>query len=230
MRPLLSEGCTLEGLDQLDLAVEQTDGRRLMIVGNHLSYADISSFTSLLEAHDRGTFRRRIAAVAGPKVYADPMRRLAASGIGTIKVAQSASVASAGAEMSPRDVVRIAKRCLGEASELMDAGRVVLIYPEGTRSRSGRLGPFLRATNRWLTLPGVVVLPVAVWGSEQLYRIDEGLMHPADCHVRFGPAIDIDALRAGGTDRDGVLRTARDAIATLLPEAYRPEPGAPAIA
>ena len=166
MRPLIAPNSSIEGLEHLDAALAQADGHRLLLVGNHLSYTDITAVTSLLEQADRGAFRRRLTVVAGPKVYSEPMRRLAISGIHSIKVAQSASVASDGAEMSPRDVVRIAKRCLGEAAEAMDEGHAVLIYPEGTRSRTGRLGSFLRATNRWLTLPGVVVLPTAVWGAE----------------------------------------------------------------
>ena len=230
MTPLIGDGSSIEGLEHLDAALEAATGRRLLIVGNHLSYADTMALTSLLNTAGRRDVRERITAVAGPKVYSEPMRRLAAASIHSIKVAQSASVASDGAQMSPRDVVRIAKRCLAEASEMMDCGHIVLIYPEGTRSRTGRLGSFLKATNRWLTLPGVVVLPTAVWGTESLYTIDDDLMHPADCHARFCPPIDVDALRQAGAGRDDVLAAAWDALDALLPDGWKAAPGTPKIA
>jgi len=229
MSQLVTPASSIDGFEHLDAAITMAAGRRLMLVGNHLSYADTTVLTMLLTAAGRHEFRCTISAVAGPKVYSEPLRRLAASAIGTIQVAQSASVATDGPAMSPRDVVRIAKKCLAEAAEMMDRGFTVLVYPEGTRSRSGRLGPFIRATNRWLTLPGVVVLPVAVTGTEKLYRKDDDFMHPSECHVRFGPPMDVDALRAAGADRDGVLQAARDALVSLLPEPYRPEAAAPPI-
>lgn len=220
MKPLLLADSTMSDLHRVAAAEQLAAGRRLMIVGNHLSYVDTLALCVLLERAGYGELRGRVTAVAGPKVYTEPMRRLAAAAMHSIKVAQSASVASGGAQMSPRDVVRVTRRCLTVAEELMDAGQIVLIYPEGTRSRTGRLGSFLRAVNRWLTLPGVVLLPTAVWGSEALYSIDEDLVHPTTCHGRFGPPIDIDALRDGGASRAGVLEAAWDAVNALLPARY----------
>ena len=229
MTPLLPTSSSLESLDQLAKAEELAAGRRLMIVGNHLSYVDTMTLCVLMERAGRGDERARVTPVAGPKVYTEPMRRLAAASMNSIKVAQSASVASGGAQMNPREVVRITRRCLGVAEELMDAGKIVLIYPEGTRSRTGRLGTFLRAVNRWLNLPGVVILPTAVWGTERLYSIDDDMMEPAECHARFGAPLDVDALREAGVGRNGVLEAAWEAIDGLLPPEYQAEPGTPRI-
>ena len=91
-----------------------------------------------------------------------------------------------------------------QAEESMDVGRFVLIYPEGTRSRTGRLQPFVRATNRWLTLPGIILMPIALWGSEGLYLLDSDSMRPAECHAAVGPLIDTVALRAAGGRRGAI--------------------------
>jgi len=229
MIPLLEDSSTIEGLEFLDQAVALADsGRRVMIVGNHLSYADTMALRSLLSRRGRHDAVSRLTAVAGPKVYAEPMRRLAVAGIHSIKVAQSSTLSTNEQEsLSPRDLVRISKRCMQQAEESMDEGRFVLIYPEGTRSRDTRFQPFVRATNRWLTLPDVVLLPIALWGTEELYLLDSDQMRPAECHAEVGSPIDTAELKAGGAGRDEIMQAAHAAIAAMLPEGYQPEPGSP---
>ncbi|MEE2829722.1 MAG: lysophospholipid acyltransferase family protein [Myxococcota bacterium] len=224
MAPLLDGASSLEGVEHLDRAMEQLRaGARLMIVGNHLSYADTMTVRALLGRLGRHDAVARLTAVAGPKVYSEPMRRLAVAGIHSIKVAQSSTLSTNESELGPREIMRISRMCMEQAVEAMDDGQIVLIYPEGTRSRTGRLQSFVRATNRWLTLPGVVLRPVALWGSEGLYLIDSDQMRPAECHARIGPAIDTEQLRADGAGRDEIMEAAFLALADLLPPHYRPE-------
>ena len=150
MVPLLEASSTIAGLENLDRAVELADsGRRVMIVGNHLSYADTMSLRSMLSRRGRHDAVSRITAVAGPKVYAEPMRRLAVAGIHSIKVAQSSTLSTNEQEaMTPRELVRISKMCMKAAEESMDAGRFVLIYPEGTRARPGAAPDYKPAGTR----------------------------------------------------------------------------------
>jgi 1-acyl-sn-glycerol-3-phosphate acyltransferase len=108
----------------------------------------------------------------------------------------------------------------------MDRGRLVLLYPEGTRSRSGRLQPFLRATARWLSIDGLLLVPVVVWGGEKLYGLEDDRMRPATAHGRIGPPLDTrDLVGARGMGRDEVLAAAHAALQALLPEEYRAPEG-----
>ncbi len=229
MKTLMLPESSVSGLEHVDHAMVLAEqGRRVMIVGNHLSYADTLVLCTLLRRAGRVDASQRVAAVAGPKVYSDAMRRLTVAGIHSIKVAQSSSLQTNEVEFTPREIVRITRAAMTQASVAMDEGNFVLIYPEGTRSRNGHLQPFLRATNRWLNIPGTVLLPFGVWGLDNLYGLDEGRMMPATCHGRFGPVIDTQSLRANGGDRDEALRRSHESLAALLPDAYGPEPGTPA--
>jgi len=211
--PLLHPDSTLSGLEHLDAVI---DGRT-MIVCNHLSYVDPTSLWALMRREGRQDLADRLTAVAGPKVYeGEPMRLMGASANHSIKVAQSAQVATE-AGLGPRDIARITRASLQLAAELMDAGRIVLIYPEGTRSRTGRLGPFLPGVGRWLALDGVRIVPLALAGPNRLYGLDGDTLHPATVRGWLGAPVDTSAAAS----REDRVHLARNAVAALLPEDMR---------
>ncbi len=214
----------VEGLEHAR-AFDAAGGRRV-VVCNHLSYCDTQVTDAMLVRVGAADLAGRLVAVAGPKVYTDPFRRLAALGLNTRKTAQSSAVATEQDSLSPRELAAIALQTLADCERLMDDGWVVLLYPEGTRSRTGRLGPFLRAAGRYLTIPGVRVLPLAQSGSDRVFPPGEPLMRCGAVHLRFGPAFD-----AG--DHPGKLAAlleARGRVAALLPDAMRPADDAPELA
>ena len=214
LEPVVKEGSSLLGLEHLDAAT--ASGRPLLIAGNHLSYADPSVTQELFRRSHREVSAALLTAVAGPKVYREPLRLLGAAAMNTIKVAQSSAVASEQQPMSAREIARAARRALADAQRLMGEGRIVLLYPEGTRSRTGALGPFLKATARWATLPDLLVLPLALLGSDGCYTLEDDRLQPALIHGRFGPAVDTARLTADGMKREQVLETVRTAVAQAL--------------
>jgi 1-acyl-sn-glycerol-3-phosphate acyltransferase len=229
--PLLNPDSSLDGLEHLDRALAASDsGQRVMLICNHLSYADTICTRGLLQRADRGELMGRLCPVAGPKVYLDPIRRMGVASSPSIRVAQSSQLASNVAEFSPREVALIARQCLADAGLQMDQRRIVLLYPEGTRSRSGHMGPFLKAVARWLTIDGVLLLPMGQWGGEVVDRVEDDYIRPGTVHGRFGPLLDSKALEEQGLRRTEVAARAHEAVAALLPEAYAPDPDAPRLA
>lgn len=73
-----------------------------------------------------------------------------------------------------------AMRSLREAAARVRAGRSVVFFPEGTRSRDGKLAPFKKGGFHLAMEARVPTVPVAVSGS---YRI----LRPGSMHVRPGP-------------------------------------------
>ncbi|RME21593.1 MAG: 1-acyl-sn-glycerol-3-phosphate acyltransferase [Deltaproteobacteria bacterium] len=209
MGPLLRPGSDIDGVDHV---VGAAQSGPVLLVGNHRSYVD-TQLTDALLARVRPDLADRLVTVAGPKVYATTFRRFASLGLTTLKTAQSTRLATNDAGLSAREVARIALNTVRQAHRCMQAGRPVLLYPEGTRSRTGRLGPFLRAAERYARLDGLQVVPVALTGSEQVFPIDAEQLGPAVVHLRFGRPLRVDAI-----ERGGVLAAARTELAELLGE------------
>jgi 1-acyl-sn-glycerol-3-phosphate acyltransferase len=82
------------------------------------------------------------------------------------------------------------------ASRLLAAGRAVVVYPEGSRSRDGRLGRFRSGAGRLAAQAGVPLVPVAITGTRELLPV-HGKLHRTRVAVRFcSPATNIDEARS----------------------------------
>jgi 1-acyl-sn-glycerol-3-phosphate acyltransferase len=211
----------LEGVEHLRAAAARGP---TIVVCNHLSYIDTTATDAVLAWHGHADLADRLVAAAGPKVYADLFRLIAASCLNTLPVPQSTSLSHT-AKLGARELARKAHESLESTREALERGYVLLLYPEGSRSRSGRLGPFLKGTRRYLTcIEGAAVVPMAISGTDRLMPVGEPKLHPGPVAVRIAPA-----LSAGpdGSARD-LLEAAHAAVAALLPEALRPPPDAPA--
>jgi 1-acyl-sn-glycerol-3-phosphate acyltransferase len=99
------------------------------------------------------------------------------------------------------------------ASALRD-GNSFLIFPEGTRSRTGELLPFKKG-GFILALKGdAPVVPIAITGAQKAIRKGSPLIYPVTVHVRIGEPVET----AGMTleDRDALVAAVRDRIKALM--------------
>jgi 1-acyl-sn-glycerol-3-phosphate acyltransferase len=197
-------------------------GTPVVIVANHLSYSDANLLEVLLHQAGAGALADRLTVIAGPKVYSSLRRRFSSLCFGTIKVPQSASLSTDEAVMNAREVAHAARRVIEIAHERLRLGEALLVFAEGTRSRSGEMQRLLPGVARYLTSPGAWILPVGIAGSEALFPIDEGSLNPTRIEVRIGAPIDAGVLRARHrNNRQLVMDTIGRAIAVNLPPQYR---------
>lgn len=70
-----------------------------------------------------------------------------------------------------RELARLAK-------QEVDRGRSLLIFPEGTRTRDGRVGPFHKGLFHIAVQFGVPVVPVAVTGMTEVLATGSWIMRP----------------------------------------------------
>jgi 1-acyl-sn-glycerol-3-phosphate acyltransferase len=214
---VLEPDSALLDLGEIDVALR----RPTFLLGNHVSFDDANSLDYLLDRAGRDEIARALNVVVGPKVYSLPLRRLASLCFGAIKIPQSTTRASGEAVMPMREVARRSARALEEVRELQARGEHVLIFVEGSRSRSGSMQPALTAVARYLEAPDVVLVPFGLWGTEKLLPLGDDRMHPATVCARFGPAVDAASLRERCGRRAVVADAVGYLIADLLPPSYR---------
>jgi 1-acyl-sn-glycerol-3-phosphate acyltransferase len=88
------------------------------------------------------------------------------------------------------------------------AGKIVCIFPEGTRSADGRVTPFKRGALLVLKRAPVPVVPVGVEGSFAALGRGRGFPRPAKITVRYGEPMTADAVLARGGIEDLEARVA----------------------
>lgn len=153
----------VEGLDHVP-----TEGPAIL-AGNHLSFID-SIFLPLV-------LRRRITFVAKAEYFDDPRTAWFFRAVGQIPIRRGGGSAS--------------RRALETAREVLEAGRLFGIYPEGTRSRDGRL--YRGKTGvAWLALKaGCPIVPAALAGTQDIQPVGTRIPRVRKVSVQFGEPIQV---------------------------------------
>src|SRR6185436_5038803 len=109
-----------------------------------------------------------------------------------------------------------AQEALDAALEILNEGLAFAIYPEGTRSRDGRLYRG-RTGVAWLALTaGCPVVPVALSGTQDIQPVGSRIPRIRRVTVRFGEPLDFSHLR--GSKPGPARRAATDAVMAAIHE------------
>jgi 1-acyl-sn-glycerol-3-phosphate acyltransferase len=100
------------------------------------------------------------------------------------------------------------------AADALREGNSFLIFPEGTRSRTGELLPFKKGGFIMAIKAQAPVVPVAISGARAAMRKGSPIIHPVDVTVAFGEPIPTAGLTLD--DRDPLVQRTRNAVAALL--------------
>jgi 1-acyl-sn-glycerol-3-phosphate acyltransferase len=84
---------------------------------------------------------------------------------------------------------RQALKSLEEAAKFIAKGASVIIFPEGTRSRDGKLQPFKAGGMVLAIKAGVELVPVAISGTFAILPKGSLLLHPGRVVIRIGTPI-----------------------------------------
>jgi len=119
------------------------------------------------------------------------------------------------------------REALEAALEYLNAGRAVVIFPEGTRTRTGRLNPGRKGVGVLAHRSGAVVLPTCITGANRCFPVGSKIIRPGRIKVRFGKPLRFTHLPSGPIAEELVEQTTAkimQAIEELVPPELRPLP------
>ncbi len=111
--------------------------------------------------------------------------------------------------------------------DTLAAGEPIAIFPEGTRSRNGRLKEGKPGTALIAMRSGAPIVPAAISGTHRIFPGGSRWPRASRVRVRYGEPFSLPYQPTGRLDREGMAEgTERimSAIEVLLPEDQRREP------
>ena len=142
-----------------------------IICPTHASHIDVSALRLALGPH----YRRRLApAVAADYFRANRVRWFFAAWLGAFQFVRAASPDS-----------------IAAAEALLARGWNILVFPEGTRTRTGEMGQFKPGVGLIARRSGRPVLPVKITGTHTILRPGARRPHRGHVEVRFGSPLSI---------------------------------------
>jgi 1-acyl-sn-glycerol-3-phosphate acyltransferase len=178
-----------------------------IFICNHLSNADGIILDKVLKDQD-------VTFVAGVKLSNDPVTSIGINIVKTIQIKPNTAD----------------KEALTKLVKIVKEGNSILIFPEGTRSRTGSMIEAKKGILLIAKLTKAPIVPIGVWGTEKLLPINEqGEMSKENfqhsvVNINIGDVISI-VEKGENEDRhqyeDRALGELMRNIAKLLPETYR---------
>jgi 1-acyl-sn-glycerol-3-phosphate acyltransferase len=161
----------------------------VILASNHLSFSD-SIFLPLV-------IRRRVTFVAKSEYFEDPKTAWFFRAVGQIPIKRGGGSA--------------ARRALESAADVLKAGGVFGIYPEGTRSPDGRLYRGRTGVARLALQNDVPVVAVAMIGTDKAQPTGKKIPKLMRIGVKIGKPLDFSRYEGMEDDRF-VLRSITDEI------------------
>jgi 1-acyl-sn-glycerol-3-phosphate acyltransferase len=176
-----------------------------LITPNHISYGDPIWIT--IPIH------RRVYYMAWDKPFDIPVLGFLMRVFGAFPVSLDAVDASA--QRNALDVLR--------------NGRALVMFPEGGRTRTGKIMPFKLGAFRFALTYGVPIVPVTINGAENIWPVGKMFPRPGKLVITYHPPIQVERVpeeisRAELKERARTYaRKTHDVVATALDPSNLPE-------
>ena len=109
---------------------------------------------------------------------------------------------------------REALKSLDEAAQKIAAGTSVIIFPEGTRSKDGKLQDFKAGAMLLAIKSGVDIVPVAIAGTHAVLPKGKLLTTPGKVNIRIGKPIEMKEFRP--RDKHDLAKKVEGRVAEML--------------
>jgi 1-acyl-sn-glycerol-3-phosphate acyltransferase len=176
----------IEGRERL------ADPRHTVVMSNHVSHLDAPVLFQILGVDFK--------AIAKKEVFAAPFFGAVLRMAGFVDV-----------DRSDREQAR---RAIARTTRSLREGACFLVFPEGTRSRTGELGDFKRGAFVAALESGSRILPVALEGTREMMPRGRLKIRPGTVRVRVLDPVDTGSYSYA--ERDRLAREVRSRIAKAL--------------
>ncbi|TCL57006.1 1-acyl-sn-glycerol-3-phosphate acyltransferase [Kineothrix alysoides] len=191
----------VKGLENLNCDFK----RPYLFICNHLSNSDGLLLNKVLE-------KENITFVAGKKLESNSLTNLGFKIVRSIPLLPN----------SPD------KEAIKKVISVIKEGNSILIFPEGTRSRTGKMLAGKKGALLFAKLTDAPIVPIGIWGTEKFMPIKEDMgkevFHDADINIRIGKAFHLPKKNNDETKENweaNRLDYIMTRIAELLPKEYR---------
>jgi glycerol-3-phosphate dehydrogenase/1-acyl-sn-glycerol-3-phosphate acyltransferase len=184
----------VEGLENLT-AVEKLIGQYpITLISNHLSHLDAPGIFHLL--YTSGELGKKIAEqivfIAGRLAFEPDFTRLGLYMFGTLLVCSKKDMSD---NPSLSDIMtKINMRAFRQSQKLQTEGKIISIFPEGTRSRDGRLMPFVDTVYHYVA--NKIVLPISLEGTDRILPTAGFVFNPASGKLVIGKPVIVGDLHS----------------------------------
>ncbi|HEX8904654.1 MAG TPA: lysophospholipid acyltransferase family protein, partial [Longimicrobiaceae bacterium] len=144
------------------------DGVPQVVASNHISWFDVFALAAVIEVPYHFVAKKELLKI--------PLFGRAMEAAGHISI-----------DRSNREAAIESLRVAGE--KIRRSPGAVVIFPEGTRSRTGRLMPFKKGAFVLAAEAQVAIVPTAITGSFEIMRKGSWRIHRRTIHIHFLPPI-----------------------------------------
>ena len=93
-----------------------------------------------------------------------------------------------------RGTPRKAAEAISEGIKILKSGYSMVLFPEGTRSKSNQMNEFKAGAFKLATKSKVPIIPVTIKGSYKLMEANNSKIKPAEVEIQIHPMITVDNL------------------------------------
>jgi 1-acyl-sn-glycerol-3-phosphate acyltransferase len=170
----------------------------VILVGNHLSSADPPILTAFVKRHPYFMIKKELYNHLFYRIMLPPMDPI------------------------PVERGKADRVALRAAEAVLKRGDILVIYPEGTRSRSGEIQTAHTGVIFLAQRTGAPIVPVAISGSERMLSSRFPWYRRARVQLTFGAPFRLADLQTDGKqDREALAHAVMARVAALLPPRYR---------
>ncbi|HKP86812.1 MAG TPA: lysophospholipid acyltransferase family protein [Blastocatellia bacterium] len=176
-----------------------------ILTPNHVTFADPIWITIPI--------KRRVNYMAWDKMFAIPVLGFLMRAFGAFPVNPDAADASAQREAL--------NRLKGEFA--------LVIFPEGGRSKTGRIEPFKMGAFRLALAHGIPIIPVTIEGGYDIWPVGRWFPRPGRLTITYHPVVEVERMKEGTSRLElkeqarGLARKTHDIVASALGPASLPE-------